>query len=433
MRLGQQQDHPTMIYMHNRYYSPLLGHFLTPDFRAPDIYDPTTFTEPYAYAAGNPFMYWDPDGLAEVPGGNAQPKPGTADHILHYLRYALYWNSSHSENFYQTRDKAAQALAKAQAATLNKKDRVIASLEQNQFKVMEPGFGKLSAATDFYGDRALLWVLGAGHGGLNYGENTVATGSMAHNALVLGIDQIGVVDPSISGQAAKELAPIVSVFEKKGAIPVIVKGVASPFVEIGTNMILAQEGDFQAEFDLVAGGTEFGLELAPLIFFGPESGGSNIIFRDARRGVTKAAVKSLWEARPPGIRVRRFGNWWVKEVNPSSSAMMKMWGRVSIESQRKGLIKLGDMAVPHQMRNGRLFVQHVGETLPDGSRFLNATAFQSYLQGSLRMRTFWNDIQPRNMGVNGLIFDPSIDPISKIVGIGTFFGVTGTSYWLIYE
>jgi hypothetical protein len=50
--------------MHNRYYSPLLGHFLTPDFRAPDIYDPTTFTEPYAYAAGNPFMYWDPDGLA---------------------------------------------------------------------------------------------------------------------------------------------------------------------------------------------------------------------------------------------------------------------------------------------------------------------------------------------------------------------------------
>jgi len=51
-----------LVQMHHRSYSPRLGHFLTPDYRAPDIYDPSTFTEPYAYAAGNPMLYWDPDG-----------------------------------------------------------------------------------------------------------------------------------------------------------------------------------------------------------------------------------------------------------------------------------------------------------------------------------------------------------------------------------
>jgi RHS repeat-associated protein len=60
---GHIRDRNHLIYMHHRTYSPLLGHFLTPDFRAPNIYDPRTFSEPYAYAAGNPFMYWDPDGL----------------------------------------------------------------------------------------------------------------------------------------------------------------------------------------------------------------------------------------------------------------------------------------------------------------------------------------------------------------------------------
>ncbi|CAM2010866.1 Ig-like domain-containing protein [Acanthopleuribacter pedis] len=64
---GHKRDADTgLTYMHHRFYDPQLGHFLNPDFRAPNIYDPSTFTEPYAFATGNPMMFWDPNGLISV-------------------------------------------------------------------------------------------------------------------------------------------------------------------------------------------------------------------------------------------------------------------------------------------------------------------------------------------------------------------------------
>ncbi|MBO1323522.1 RHS repeat domain-containing protein, partial [Acanthopleuribacter pedis] len=70
---GHLEDADTgLTYMHHRFYDPQLGHFLNPDFRAPDIYDPATFTEPYAYAAGNPVLFWDLTGLAIVQGNLTQ-------------------------------------------------------------------------------------------------------------------------------------------------------------------------------------------------------------------------------------------------------------------------------------------------------------------------------------------------------------------------
>jgi hypothetical protein len=147
----------------------------------------------------------------------------------------------------------------------------------------------------------------------------------------------------------------------------------------------------------------------------------------AKSGVMEALAadggESLWTNAPLGVQVRKVGNWWVKRVNPNASPPMRWWGQKTIDAQASALQNLGDMATPFEMRDGVLFTKDVSPTLGNGSRFFDATARQAYLEGSKRLGTYFNDIQPRNMGANGLIFDPAIDPITK----SFFWGAVGAS------
>lgn len=125
------------------------------------------------------------------------------------------------------------------------------------------------------------------------------------------------------------------------------------------------------------------------------------------------AGPSQWSSRMPGIRVGQEGGYWFKEVDPNANFITRFWGQQSIEAQAKGLAKLGDMATPFEMRNGVLITQDVGQTFQGGFRLGSIQAAKTYWAGSRRMGTFFNDIQPRNVGTSGIIFDPAIDPLSK--------------------
>jgi hypothetical protein len=136
----------------------------------------------------------------------------------------------------------------------------------------------------------------------------------------------------------------------------------------------------------------------------------------------------LWRNHFPGVQVGRFGDWWAKRINPEGNPVMQWWGRHSIKAQLEGLESLREMATPHRLRDGILFTKNVGPTLPDGYRLLNPVSRDAYLEGSKRMGTFFNDIRPQNMGANGLIFDPAVDPVTKTLFWTGIAGGAATAY-----
>ena len=73
------------------------------------------------------------------------------------------------------------------------------------------------------------------------------------------------------------------------------------------------------------------------------------------------------------------------------------------------------MAPEFFMKDGVLYIKDAGKFTGTFEEFLSIWA-----KGSIRMRTILNDIKPRNIGKDGLIFDPALIPIEKFLKTGIY-------------
>jgi hypothetical protein len=142
--------------------------------------------------------------------------------------------------------------------------------------------------------------------------------------------------------------------------------------------------------------------------------------------VTKSRLPSgpvpTGSPRPGGVTVARAGDYWVKGVDPSKGQLTQAYARATLSNTAKALDRLGDTAAPHYYDGDNLWTQDVGTY--QGSA-LSPDFLRDYLRGSWRLGTPFNDIKPRNMGTNGQVFDPALQPGFNTVISGGILGVGG--------
>ena len=153
----------------------------------------------------------------------------------------------------------------------------------------------------------------------------------------------------------------------------------------------------------------------------PLSGRPVITETLATEGSEAAAAAAGWtRLTGRGVRIRRVGNYWIKEVDPEASRLAQWYGRGTIKAQAKGLERLRDMAPDFLYRDGKIITRHAGEFEGGVGDFL-----RTWAKGSWRLRTPFNDIRLRNIGEGGIIFDPSLHPLEQAAlagatGYGTY-------------
>ncbi len=121
-------------------------------------------------------------------------------------------------------------------------------------------------------------------------------------------------------------------------------------------------------------------------------------------------------APSPGAIIKKVGNYYIKTVDESANVMLQAYARSGMKAQAQAFEKLGDMAPSFIYKNDRLISRDAGS-------YQSGDFWGTWLEGSRRMGTPMNDIRPRNIGANGVIFDPALDPVSR----GIYWGAAGTA------
>ena len=69
----------------------------------------------------------------------------------------------------------------------------------------------------------------------------------------------------------------------------------------------------------------------------------------------------------------------------------------------------------------------------DAGAYTPGNFWRTWAEGSRRLGTPVNDIRPRNIGANGLIFDPAIDPLVRPLYWTAGGGLVGAGGYGVYE
>jgi hypothetical protein len=139
-----------------------------------------------------------------------------------------------------------------------------------------------------------------------------------------------------------------------------------------------------------------------------------------------APVNAVAHSPSPGVTVRKVGNYFIKEVDQNAGPLARWYGARSLRVQSEALTKLGDMAPSHLLKNGKLITRDAGAYTP-------GNFWSTWAKGSWRLGTPVNDIRPRNIGANGIIFDPAIDPLFRPFYWTAGGGVVIAGGWGVYE
>jgi RHS repeat-associated protein len=241
----------------------------------------------------------------------------------------------------------------------------------------------------------------AAGGGLLTSQSSVSWSGYAKGGAV------GAISGFTGGYAGAVLAPVFGGGVLGGAATGFSGGVIGDIAGQGTALTVGWQEKynpyqtaFAGAFGAVAGGLA-GYLSKGLSGLRPTSGMGKGTVADLEVG------NAGWQSRPLGTRVANVNGYYVKEVDPETSWLAQWWGRGAIDAQTVGLRRLGNMAPDFLYTGDRLISQDAGSYNP-------GNFWATWLKGSVRLGTPFNDIGPRNIGANGSIFDPTLPPVQEL-------------------